>query len=209
MIHPRIRSRLFAAVFSMTAIAALPALAHNVIASVFPSGSDIEGEVGFSNGDMAADLLIEVYDAAGNKLGETRTDPDGFFIFTPDAPVTHVFRGDLGAGHVAEIRMDATEVATLLGVSATEAAPASTAAVSAPSTANGGLSDKSRAELARMIRDELRPLRRELTSFKNKSNFQSVLGGIGYIFGLFGLGFYLAAQRRLKRAEQIEKDLEG
>ena len=48
-----------------------------------------------------------------------------------------------------------------------------------------------------MLRNELRPLRQELTAYKNKSDFQSVLGGIGYIFGLFGLGFYIAARRKM------------
>ncbi|KIC32194.1 hypothetical protein [Leisingera sp. ANG-S5] len=185
-------------VLILTLLAPLPALAHNVISAVFPSGSDIEGEVGFSNGDMAPDLLIEVFDEAGGKLGETRTDADGFFLFTPAEPVTHIFRGDLGAGHVAEMMMDAADVAQILGQSPSKAtsAAASSAAITPAYTA-AGLSDQTRAELATMMRNELRPLRLELTAFKNKSDFQSVLGGIGYIFGLFGLGFYIAARRRI------------
>lgn len=183
-------------VLALALVAPLPALAHNVISSVFPSGSDIEGEVGFSNGDMAADLVLEVFDEAGNKLGETQTDADGFFLFTPTQPVTHIFRGDLGAGHVAEAMMDATEVARLLGQSPVALSAPQTGEATTASTA-AALSDQSRAELATMIRNELRPLRQELTAFKNKSNFQSVLGGIGYIFGLFGLGFYIAARRKM------------
>lgn len=179
------------------------ALAHNVISSVFPSGSAIEGEVGFSNGEMATELLIEVFDDAGNKLGETQTDADGFFLFTPQQPITHVFRGDLGAGHVAEVTLDGAEVALILGVApAQTTAPAQDAAsVVAVGPASEGLSDQARAELASMLRSELRPLRQELTAYKNKSDFQSILGGIGYIFGLFGLGFYLAARRQLGRRE--------
>lgn len=182
-------------VLSLALLLPMSASAHNVISSVFPSGTDIEGEIGFSNGDMAVDLLIEVFDEAGTKLGETKTDGDGFFLFTPSQPVAHIFRGDLGAGHVAEVTMDATDVAALLGQSI--AAPASSATPASPVSPNAALSDQSRAELATMIRNELRPLRQELTAFKNKSNFQSVLGGIGYIFGLFGLGFYLAARRKM------------
>lgn len=178
-------------------LAPMPAVAHNVIAAVFPSGKDIEGEVGFSNGEMAPDLLIEVFSGAGSKLGETRTDADGFFLFTPTEAVTHIFRGNLGAGHVANITMEVAEVAQILGQSP-NAAAASTATVETPSAGKAAsLSDQTQAELAAMIRNELRPLRQELTAFKNKSNFQSVLGGIGYIFGLFGLGFYIAARRKI------------
>lgn len=185
-------------VLILALLAPLPALAHNVISAVFPSGSDIEGEVGFSNGAMAPDLLIEVFDEAGSKLGETNTDSDGFFLFTPSEPVTHVFRGDLGAGHVAEVIMDAAEVAQILGQNPRRLMPAAAGTTEAPSSAAAaGLSGEARAELAAMIRNELRPLRQELTAFKNKSDFQSILGGIGYIFGLFGLGFYIAAQRKI------------
>ncbi|MBY6058713.1 cobalt ABC transporter permease [Leisingera daeponensis] len=185
-------------VLGIALMAPLPAFAHNVISAVFPSGSDIEGEVGFSNGEMAPGLLIEVFDQDGGKLGETRTDDDGFFVFTPAEPVTHIFRGNLGAGHVAEAAMDAAEVAQIMGKSPSTATPAAAGSGALPLAATAaGLSDQARAELAAMLRNELRPLRQELTAFKNKSDFQSVLGGIGYIFGLFGLGFYIAARRKM------------
>ena len=47
----------------------VPALAHKVIAAVFPSGSAIEGEVGFSNGDMATDQPVQVFGPDGALLG--------------------------------------------------------------------------------------------------------------------------------------------
>ncbi|MCG7493528.1 cobalt ABC transporter permease [Thalassobius sp. Cn5-15] len=191
-----IRTKLLALTVSATLMAPLPALAHKVISSVFPSGDAIEGEVGFSNGDMAVDLQIDVFDEAGTKLGEARTDADGFFIYTPTKPVTHIFRGDLGAGHVAEITMPAEDVADIMGVAA-EASPAvasTAAATAAPATA---LSQDTEAAIAEMLRRELRPLRQEITALKNETNFQSILGGIGYIVGLFGLGFYIAARRQI------------
>ncbi|WP_424941159.1 cobalt ABC transporter permease [Aliiroseovarius sp. S253] len=181
--------------------APVPALAHNVISSVFPSGSDIEGEIGFSNGAMATDLTIEVFDEAGKKLGETVTDADGFFLYTPTQPVAHIFRGDLGAGHVAEVIMPAAEVAQLMGQEAAETSAAASVLNGAPSTSElvpAGLSDQARAELATMIRTELRPLRQEISAYKNKNDLQTVLGGIGYIVGLFGLGFYIAARRKME-----------
>ena len=39
----------------MVLCAPLPAMAHKLIAGVFASGSSIEGEIGFSNGNMATD----------------------------------------------------------------------------------------------------------------------------------------------------------
>ncbi|HDR28897.1 cobalt ABC transporter permease [Rhodovulum sp.] len=176
-------------------LAPLPAAAHKVIALAFPSGDAIEGEVGFSNGDMAANLLIEVFDGAGTKLGEAMTDSDGFFTYMPTQAVRHVFRADLGAGHVAEFEMTAEDVAAILGTPATGAAPAPTETAAAVPLA--GLSDADKAAIAAIMRDEMRPLRREVAACKEHHDIQTVLGGIGYIAGLFGLGFYFAARRRL------------
>lgn len=172
----------------------LPALAHKVIAAVFPSGSAIEGEIGFSNGDMAADLPVQVFGPDGAQLGETVTDADGFFLFEPTEPVAHTFRADLGAGHVADVTMSAADVARILGV-ATPEPDAPAPAVAAPGVA---LSDVDRAEIARIVRDEMRPLRREIAAYREKNDLQTILGGMGYILGLFGLGFYIAARRQLK-----------
>ncbi|ARE42279.1 Substrate-specific component NikM of nickel ECF transporter (plasmid) [Rhodovulum sp. P5] len=193
-------------------LAPLPALAHKVVASVFPSGQVIEGEVGFSNGDMAVDTVVEVIGEDGTKLGEVVTDGDGFFTWRPTGPGPLLFRADLGAGHVAEVVMPAEEVAQVLGqalaavtnpgppagaslvddsIAPTAEAPGTTAAP------QSGLSDTDKAAIAAIVRDEMRPLRREIAAYKEHHDLQTILGGIGYIFGLFGLGFYLAAQRRI------------
>jgi nickel transport protein len=186
------------ALIIMLCAAPLPALAHKVLASVFPSGDAIEGEVGFSNGDMAVDLTILVFGPDGEALGQTKTDSDGFFIFKPEQPIAHTFHGDLGAGHVAEVTMPADEVAAILG----KATPAATTAKTAAAPASGvvaiaSLSEEERNAIAVILRDEIRPLRREMAATREHQNMQSILGGIGYIAGLFGLGFYLAARRKL------------
>ncbi|RAP42134.1 cobalt ABC transporter permease [Rhodovulum viride] len=209
------------------AMAPLPALAHKVIGGAYADGALIEGEIGFSNGDMAADALVEVFDPAGTRLGETRTDGDGIFTYRPTAAVAHVFRADLGAGHVAEFTLSADEVAAILDSPAARAAAetgvapgagdetgagnpstfpldrapagaASGALAAVPLVAAPGLSDTDKAEIARIVRDEMRPLRREIAAYRERNDLQSILGGIGYIAGLFGLGFYIAARRRLK-----------
>lgn len=180
--------------------APLPALAHKVIAGVFPSGDAIEGEIGFSNGDMAAETEVIVTGPDGTELGRAVTDADGFFTYVPTAPVAHTFRSDLGAGHVAEIVMEAAEVAKIMGVAALEAE--GEAAPESPAVETGGvtvasLTDEERLAMAEIVRSEMRPLRREIAAYREHNDFQTILGGIGYIIGLFGLGFYLAARRKL------------
>ena len=167
-----------------------PALAHKVIAAAYPAGDGIEGEVGFSNGDMAADTPVQVFDETGALMGEARTDADGFFVYTPTRKVTHVFKADLGAGHVATFTLDAADV------------PAPTETGAEAASTGDAISARGSADLealiARAVRDEMRPLRRELTAFKEKNDLQTVLGGIGYILGLFGLAFFLLARRQTR-----------
>ncbi|SDI38062.1 hypothetical protein [Aliiruegeria lutimaris] len=205
------------------AIAPLPALAHKLIMGIFPSGNQIEGELGFSSGDAPEGQLIEVFDKAGDKLGETVTDADGFFLFTPSEPVSHRFRADMGAGHVAERVMLAEEVAPIVAKSNGSAAAtiswtdkpvaaaqpetsASAPAVTAttpqvvPQVVVAALNQAELDAIAKAVRDETRPLRQEIAAYKEKNDLQTILGGIGYIVGLFGFGFYIAARRKLKDA---------
>lgn len=177
----------------------LPALAHKVIAGVFPSGDAIEGELGFSNGDMAVDQEVIVYGPDGAELGRTVTDADGFFLYTPTSAEAHTFKANLGAGHVAEIVMPADEVAAILGLEAAPAAPIAKTAVAqgATTVTVASLTDEERTVIAQVVRDETRPLRREIAAYREHNDMQTILGGIGYIMGLFGLGFYLAARRKM------------
>ena len=185
--------------FCMLILTPLPALAHKVIAGVFPAGDAVEGELGFSNGDMAVDKEVIAYGPDGTELGRTLTDSDGFFLYSPTKPVAHTFKADLGAGHVAEITMPAEEVAEIMGVEAevTETATPDAPTEGAATVAVASLSDEERATIAKVVRDETRPLRREIAAYREHNDMQTILGGIGYIVGLFGIGFYFAARKKM------------
>ena len=194
---------LLAAVMVAALLAAPPALAHKVVLSVYAVGDMLEGEVGFSNGDMAENARIDIYDDADKKIGETTTDGDGYFTYRPTQKTVHVFRADLGAGHVAEGRVEIADLPQAAGtpVAATEPEkPAVAPSGTVTAAMVPGLSAEQRAVIAEEIRRELRPLRREIAAYKEKNDLQNVLGGIGYIVGLFGVAFYVAARRRLKDA---------
>ncbi|QFT75320.1 cobalt ABC transporter permease [Ruegeria sp. THAF33] len=177
--------------------APVPALAHKVIAGVFESGDVIEGEIGFSNGDMASGTEVIVTGPDGAELGRSVTDADGFFVYTPTSAVAHTFFADLGAGHVAEVTMSAEDVARIMGVAVAENGDSSSAALAQASGSAASLSAEEQQVIAKAVRDELRPLRREIAAYREQNDLQTILGGIGYIVGLFGLGFYMAARRKL------------
>ncbi len=58
--------------------------AHNMVGMVYVIGDTIEGEIGFSNGAKAdAGHAVIVYDEQGEKVGQTSTQAQGVFTFTP------------------------------------------------------------------------------------------------------------------------------
>jgi nickel transport protein len=186
-----------------------PALAHKVIASGYAAGDAIEGEIGFSNGDVVAQTTVTITDPNGTPLGEVKTDSDGFFRFVPSQAVPHIFRSDLGSGHVAEFRMEVSELPHSVQTLAT-ATPAGALQPPSPVAPLTGLTGVEAAELRDMIalavRDEIRPLRRELIANREQASIQSILGGLGTILGLVGVAFYMMARRKLAEASALKAD---
>ena len=172
------------------------AWAHKVIFDVYQSGSVIEGELGFSNGDMAVAQRISVTDGAGVEIDQVYTDEEGFFVYTPATQDHLNFEVDLGAGHVAEATINwvpkSAEVVTLKGAENTEIAK-----LYKPSTVAAAEQASVVSEVQKLSA-QVRQMRHELRAYKEKNDLQSVLGGIGYILGLVGLGYYLAARRKLR-----------
>ncbi|MCT8268185.1 cobalt ABC transporter permease [Afifella sp. JA880] len=207
--------KLCAALVFLALLPASQALAHKVIASVYASGDVVEGEVGFSNGDMAKDATVEVFDDNGNKLGEAVTDETGAFTYKPEKAVPLVFKANLGAGHVAQVRMSAEELPEIGGAEASSpalvAAEAAAGAEPASSGTMGATAQSSGVDLAALleaqhemiteaVQKQVIPLRRDIDAYKEKHDMQSILGGIGYIFGIFGVAFYIAARRKMTAA---------
>jgi hypothetical protein len=156
---------------------------------VYASGAVVEGELGFSDGTMAQDTVIEVLDAKGAKIGETKTNTDGVFTFKPTAKAPLTFRANLGAGHVGTAEIAADDLPPI-----GDAAPAPT---------SEGMSGVDLAQITKVIgeqvRREVKPLRQEIFDYKEKNDAQTILGGLGYIIGLFGIGFYVAGRRKARR----------
>ncbi|MDJ0931504.1 cobalt ABC transporter permease [Breoghania sp.] len=183
-----------------------PAWAHKMIASVYATGDHIEGEIGFSNGEMAKNAEVDVLDEESNKLAQVKTDEDGFFTYKPTKRIVHIFHANLGAGHVANARMEVEELPDIAGAAQPKAAskapaPQTNGAPAAQPVAVtvASLSEEEKVVLAKLIHQEVKPLYQEVLALKEKNDFQLILGGIGYIAGLFGLGFYIAARRKLAK----------
>ncbi|KZZ53100.1 hypothetical protein A3761_02835 [Oleiphilus sp. HI0123] len=52
------------------------------------------------------------------------------------------------------------------------------------------------ALIEKAVAKQIKPLRKELNAYKEKASFRDALGGIGYIFGLCGIGIWLTQRNQ-------------
>lgn len=189
------------AITLLLVLAAPAALAHNVILSAWAAGDVIEGEVGLSSGALAeAGTVVRVLGPDGEDLGTTSVGEDGLFRFEPSEAVPHRFVADLGQGHVAEATLAVeelpAEVAAQLDVSPGAARAATPTAAAAAATATAIDAGELETLVASAVQRELAPLKRQLAAREQEADLQALIGGIGYICGVFGVLFFVYARRR-------------
>ncbi len=168
-------------------------------------GTVVRGKAYFRGGSPAADAQVTAFDPEGRKLGAARTDARGEFTLPATVRCDHRLLVATADGHGAEFRVPAEELSPSLpppggdGAAAEHAEPidglpAAPAEVTAAHAAFGPVAD----ELA-ALRSQVSSLREELLQYERRTRLRDALGGIGYILGLAGVGFYVAA-RRAERA---------
>lgn len=181
-------------------LAASAALAHDVDLWAWSAGDVIEGEIGFSSGELAAPgTLVRVLGPDGEEMGTTTVDEDRLFRFEPSAPVSHRFVADLGQGHVAAATLALDELPAAVAVRA-NASPGAAQAATPTATAAGATATAIDASelgtlVASAILRELTLLKRQLAAREQDADLQALIGGIGYICGIFGLLFFVHARR--------------
>ncbi len=196
------------AVFITLAVMTPPARAHSLRLWVRAAkGSTIEGRAYFPGGGRARHVTVEVLGPDGARLGTTETDDRGEFTFRAQRRCDHRFVVQSPDGHGAEATVEAGSLPDDLPGASGEGRPAETveaevkpdgaraagekppAGASAP---EGGL----RAVVDAAVARHVEPLSRKLEALQSQRRLQDVLGGIGYIVGATGVGFYFLAARK-------------
>lgn len=176
------------------------AFAHNIVGGVYAIGSLIEGEVGFSDGEMGTPgSPILITDAGGNLIANIVVEEEGLFSFEASQRIDHYFTIDLGSGHILKTHLPADELPDNLAGADGAPALASSIANNSSQTASSPLSTTDatalQALIERSVSKQIKPLRKELQAYKEKAGLQDILGGIGYIFGLCGIGIWIRQKK--------------
>lgn len=210
-----LKPMLLPVVMVMGACVPLKVLAHNVVSGAYADGMLIEGEIGFSSGDMAAaGVIVTVLNDSGEALGEVALEEGGLFAYRAKSVEKHILRANLSSGHVAEMVIEADELSAPIVGSSTGADKTNNASFPQPTTHNANDQAKDLAaqtatgiqvgvsptELQSMIRSavaqQVRPLQKELRAYKEKVMFRDIAGGLGFIFGLFGVAAWMASKHK-------------
>lgn len=150
--------------------------AHRLHVYAQPVANQVVGCVFDGAGNGAAHVRVVVQGPAGRSLGQTRTDGEGFFRFPVADKVPYTFLVETSAGHGGSHTVSVEELSATLDPSPHDREPV--AAV----------------ELA--MAHQLLLARRQTAERDGESRLRDVVGGVGYILGLGGIGFYFLAARR-------------
>jgi nickel transport protein len=178
--------------------------AHKVLLYAYVEGNRIYAEAYFGDGKKAVNSLIEVLDKNGTKLLEGKTDKNGQFVFEVPKKDDLTLVLTASMGHRATFEIAADKI-TLPGMSAGTV----TEAVKVEEAISQKLLPKNTVPAGSMITVEdvraiidesldkkLKPIIDAMLESKREGpSVTEILGGIGYIFGIFGLILYFKSRR--------------
>jgi len=206
-------------VWMLLVVAAPTAWAHKIYLHAEVVGQKVQGRAYFRGGVPAQKATLEVFLPDGRKLLQTKTDAKGEFWF--QAPVRCDYRlvVDTGDGHAAEYTLPAADLpeslpppekVTLLpsqkpqnppneksrGAAEEKPDPTHSGQVLPLEKSQAGVADPLPEWIEQAVHRQIAPLARKIEQMEERLRWSDVLGGIGYIVGLTGMGFYLLGMRR-------------
>lgn len=172
--------------------------AHKVNVFAYVEGKKIYTESYFNNGKKCIDSKIEVFDNQGNKLLEGLTDKEGEFSFevpSEDGDLKIVLTASMG--HRAEYSISADELRGFVGLIKEENKEPK-------SIVSPEISLVDLKEIQLIIEDtldeKLKPIMREMKEIKKSQEDRisptEIIGGVGYIIGIFGIIAYFLSRKR-------------
>jgi nickel transport protein len=191
-----ISKRILLSLLAVTVILILkssPAIAHKINIFAWAEGQTVFTESYFTGGKLIEGGLVEVFDPAGQKLLEGRTDQKGEFSFKLPQKTDLLLVLTASMGHKSDF--------TLKVENADEAAPAAE-----PAKITGKLSPDTVTVDMRQLRTvieetldlRLKPIYRSLADAKRREgpSLTNIIGGLGYIIGIMGLILYVRSRKK-------------
>jgi len=187
---------------------AVRAEAHKVNVFAYVEKGEIAGEGYFSDGTKAQSSTVIIKDASGKELAKTTTGKDGSFrlpLPKADPPLTvYLFASE---GHENTYTLKASDISPDSGEPA--GAPDQTPGQASPTVAPPAVSPAEdaaqtvapaaiAAAVDQAVAARLAPIKAQLARLAEQGDrvtLKDVLGGLGWIMGIFGTAAYLASRQ--------------
>jgi nickel transport protein len=165
------------------------AFAHGIHVTASVEGKTIHGRVTFQGGTPVKNGAITAHDAADKVLAETKTDEEGKFSLEAQCRCDYHLEAETDHGHGGEYVLKAALLPSDLPPRENQPAAEKTAIEHSHQHATGDTGDENpwTVEQIRLLQAKLDLLQEKLDAHDQSIRFRDVLGGIGYIFGVFGL----------------------
>ena len=153
--------------------------AHKVTIFAWCEGDEVFTQSKFSGGKKVINGEVLVFNLQGKKIVEGKTDKEGMFSFKlkKKEPLDIVLNA--GVGHKAKWRLDIED-----DINEAEAKKETTNE-DAPQSVT--LDSDNINNLDKLLDKKIRPLILMIDELKSQNKFKDIVGGIGYIFGFWGL----------------------
>jgi nickel transport protein len=177
-----------------------PALAHRVLVFAHAEGDTIHTESKFiPNTPMRQGKILVLDQKTGQELLTGQTDDQGKFSFKIPAEAAAqrldlMIMAEAAMGHRGEWLLKADRYLT-------DGTPGKTTAptpAAAPGTEAASVDQQAlEAALNKALERQLAPIKEMLTDLTiHRTSLTDIIGGIGYILGIFGLGAYFLSKRK-------------
>ena len=176
-----------------------PVYAHKVNMFAYVEANKVMMEGYFSDGKKPINCEVVVTDTDEKVLVKGVTDHDGKFSFViPELTNLHIVL-NAGMGHRAEYVISQSE----LSGGGSVAAPSTTNQqdIQTSSTEESPISSSfNESSLRRAVIEANLPLLRSIEELKESAKFSNIIGGVGFIFGIVGVLFYIKARKMLDKS---------
>jgi nickel transport protein len=182
-------------IFILMVAAASLLHAHRVNIFAQVEGDSIVGQCYYSDGAPVRNQNIEVFRSSGEKLMELQTDSGGNFRFIPRIKDDLKIVLYAGMGHRAEITINAND---LPEITATKARKPETSTRKVETVVKKAELDEEalRKVVEAAVEEKFNTLRQLIMKQQKSISLTTIIGGIGYIFGIFGLIVLLWRRKR-------------
>jgi len=173
--------------------------AHRVNIFTQTQGDKIVCQCFYNDGKPVHDQGIQVRTSNGTVIAEGKTDDEGMYSFAPSVREDLKIVLNAGMGHTAETTVKKENLPEIKKKTIVQTAKQPAPAVEKIKVPEQG-SDLNEEQLRRIIEEvvdeKLRPVTELIHKQQRSYSLTTIIGGIGYIVGIFGLFMFLMSRKK-------------